>query len=273
MDAFKAGELDRDFVAVVRFQGPRANGMPELHKLTPHARRAAGPRPPGGAGHRRAHVGRLRQGAGGDPRHAGGAGGRPDRAHPRRRHDPPRRRAGTLEALVDPAEWAAREPAHGRPLRQRIRHRARTLRLVPRSAPRRPRRGAGVIRIRRRPHEPQRDARPDPRLGAGHPGPRHRGCRRRRAARPRARRRRAAASSRSRCAPAPRSMRSSAIAGEVEGAIVGAGTVLSKGQLDRRGARRRAASSSRPASTTTSSRRRRIRRRAVPARRGHRHRR
>jgi phosphogluconate dehydratase len=33
--AFKAGELDRDFVAVVRFQGPRANGMPELHKLTP----------------------------------------------------------------------------------------------------------------------------------------------------------------------------------------------------------------------------------------------
>ncbi|KHL72345.1 phosphogluconate dehydratase, partial [Pseudomonas putida] len=34
-DAFKAGELERDFVAVVRFQGPRCNGMPELHKLTP----------------------------------------------------------------------------------------------------------------------------------------------------------------------------------------------------------------------------------------------
>ena len=33
--AFKAGKLDRDFVAVVRFQGPRANGMPELHSLTP----------------------------------------------------------------------------------------------------------------------------------------------------------------------------------------------------------------------------------------------
>ena len=33
-DAFKRGELDRDFVAVVRFQGPKANGMPELHKLT-----------------------------------------------------------------------------------------------------------------------------------------------------------------------------------------------------------------------------------------------
>jgi len=33
--AFKAGELDRDVVVVMRFQGPRANGMPELHKLTP----------------------------------------------------------------------------------------------------------------------------------------------------------------------------------------------------------------------------------------------
>ena len=32
---FKAGELERDFIAVVREQGPRANGMPELHKLTP----------------------------------------------------------------------------------------------------------------------------------------------------------------------------------------------------------------------------------------------
>ncbi len=35
IDAFKAGRLLRDCVAVVRFQGPRANGMPELHKLTP----------------------------------------------------------------------------------------------------------------------------------------------------------------------------------------------------------------------------------------------
>lgn len=35
MQAFKRGELDRDFIAVVRHQGPRANGMPELHKLTP----------------------------------------------------------------------------------------------------------------------------------------------------------------------------------------------------------------------------------------------
>ncbi|MCF5283910.1 phosphogluconate dehydratase, partial [Pseudomonas syringae] len=34
-DAFKAGELECDFVAVMRFQGPRCNGMPELHKMTP----------------------------------------------------------------------------------------------------------------------------------------------------------------------------------------------------------------------------------------------
>jgi phosphogluconate dehydratase len=34
-EAFAQGELDRDVVVVVRFQGPRANGMPELHKLTP----------------------------------------------------------------------------------------------------------------------------------------------------------------------------------------------------------------------------------------------
>jgi phosphogluconate dehydratase len=33
--AFKAGDLTSDFVAVVRFQGPKANGMPELHKLMP----------------------------------------------------------------------------------------------------------------------------------------------------------------------------------------------------------------------------------------------
>jgi len=33
--AFQAGDLDRDVVVVVRFQGPKANGMPELHSLTP----------------------------------------------------------------------------------------------------------------------------------------------------------------------------------------------------------------------------------------------
>jgi phosphogluconate dehydratase len=34
--AFKEGALQKDFVAVLRFQGPQANGMPELHKLTPY---------------------------------------------------------------------------------------------------------------------------------------------------------------------------------------------------------------------------------------------
>jgi phosphogluconate dehydratase len=35
IEAFKTGELARDVIVVVRFQGPRANGMPELHQLTP----------------------------------------------------------------------------------------------------------------------------------------------------------------------------------------------------------------------------------------------
>ncbi len=35
LEAFQADELGGDFVAVIRGQGPRANGMPELHKLTP----------------------------------------------------------------------------------------------------------------------------------------------------------------------------------------------------------------------------------------------
>jgi phosphogluconate dehydratase len=35
LQRFQQGQLERDFVAVVRFQGPQANGMPELHKLTP----------------------------------------------------------------------------------------------------------------------------------------------------------------------------------------------------------------------------------------------
>jgi phosphogluconate dehydratase len=35
LKAFKSGALDRDVIVVVRFQGPRANGMPELHQLTP----------------------------------------------------------------------------------------------------------------------------------------------------------------------------------------------------------------------------------------------
>jgi phosphogluconate dehydratase len=34
-ELFKQGQLERDFIAVVRNQGPQANGMPELHRLTP----------------------------------------------------------------------------------------------------------------------------------------------------------------------------------------------------------------------------------------------
>ena len=34
-EAFSRGELEKDFVAIIMFQGPRSNGMPELHKLTP----------------------------------------------------------------------------------------------------------------------------------------------------------------------------------------------------------------------------------------------
>ena len=35
LEAFNAGELEKDVICVVRWQGPQANGMPELHKLTP----------------------------------------------------------------------------------------------------------------------------------------------------------------------------------------------------------------------------------------------
>ncbi len=108
--AFKAGTLDCDMVAVVRFQGPRANGMPELHKLMP----------PLGVlqdrGRRVALVtdGRLSGASGKVPAaiHVtpeaadGGAIGRL-RDGDLVRVDAP---AGRVEILVDAAEWAARLP-------------------------------------------------------------------------------------------------------------------------------------------------------------------
>jgi phosphogluconate dehydratase len=109
--AFKAGELERDFVAVVRFQGPQANGMPELHKLTPPLAVLQG------KGFKVALVtdGRMSGASGKVPAAihvspevlAGGPLGKV------RSGDVIRLDAvvGTLEALVDPAEWAAREPA------------------------------------------------------------------------------------------------------------------------------------------------------------------
>jgi phosphogluconate dehydratase len=109
--AFKAGELERDVVVVVRFQGPRANGMPELHKLTP---------PLGVLQDRGFRVALVTDG-----RMSGASGKVPAAIHlsPEALGGGPVARLrdgdmvrlsaddGTLEALVDPAEWAAREPA------------------------------------------------------------------------------------------------------------------------------------------------------------------
>ena len=122
MDAFKAGELDRDFVAVVRFQGPRANGMPELHKLTP----------PLGVlqdrGHRVALVtdGRMSGASGKVPAaihvtpeaKSGGAA----RQGPRRRLIRVDADAGRLEALVDAARMGGARAGERRSRAQRIRH-------------------------------------------------------------------------------------------------------------------------------------------------------
>ncbi|MFM7705515.1 MAG: dihydroxy-acid dehydratase, partial [Rubrivivax sp.] len=109
--AFQAGELERDLVAVVRFQGPRANGMPELHSLMP----------PLGVlqdkGFRVALVtdGRMSGASGKVPAAihvspealAGGALARV-RDGDVIRVDAV---AGTLQALVPAEVWAAREPA------------------------------------------------------------------------------------------------------------------------------------------------------------------
>ena len=106
--AFQAGELDRDVVVVVRFQGPQANGMPELHKLTPPLAVLQG------KGFRVALVT--------DGRMSGASGKVPAAIHvsPEALAGGPLARvrdgdllrldanAGTLAALVDAAEWAAR---------------------------------------------------------------------------------------------------------------------------------------------------------------------
>ena len=109
--AFKAGELERDVVVVVRFQGPKANGMPELHKLTP---------PLGVLQNRGFKVALVTDG-----RMSGASGKVPCAIHlsPEaigggaigliRDGDIVRLDAvaGTLNALVDPAEWATRKQA------------------------------------------------------------------------------------------------------------------------------------------------------------------
>jgi phosphogluconate dehydratase len=109
--AFTAGELARDVIVVVRFQGPSANGMPELHKLTPPLAVLQG------QGHRVALVtdGRMSGASGTVPAaiHVSPealAGGPLARVHD---GDVIRLDAvnGTLDALVADADWAARVPA------------------------------------------------------------------------------------------------------------------------------------------------------------------
>ncbi len=109
--AFKSGELVGDFVAVVRFQGPRANGMPELHKLMP---------PLGVLQDRGARVALVTDG-----RMSGASGKVPAAIHvtPEAADggaiakicngDTIRLDAvsGRLEVLVDAAEWASRSAA------------------------------------------------------------------------------------------------------------------------------------------------------------------
>src|SRR5690606_30931986 len=113
--AFMAGDLDRDCICVVRFQGPKANGMPELHSLTPSLGVLLD------RGYRVALVT--------DGRMSGASGKVPAAIHlspeaidggpiARVRDGDILRldaRTGTLEALVDPQEWAAREPARAQP--------------------------------------------------------------------------------------------------------------------------------------------------------------
>ena len=95
----------------VRFQGPAANGMPELHKLTPALGRAAGPRPARRAGHRRAHVRRVRQGARGDPPDPRGLGRRTALAGAGRRPDHPRRRRRPARPARSPTTSSTRASA------------------------------------------------------------------------------------------------------------------------------------------------------------------
>ena len=110
MARFKAGALERDFIAVVRFQGPRANGMPELHKLTP---------PLGVLQDRGFKVALVTDG-----RMSGASGKVPAAIHlsPEALAGGPVAKvrdgdvvrvdaeAGTLTVKVDEAEWAARRP-------------------------------------------------------------------------------------------------------------------------------------------------------------------
>ena len=109
--AYKKGELHRDVIVVVRFQGPRANGMPELHKLTPalgslqdkgfKVALVTDGRMSGASGKVPAAIHLSPEALGGGP-----IGKLRDGDVVRLSADD-----GTLAALVDAAEWAARDSA------------------------------------------------------------------------------------------------------------------------------------------------------------------
>ncbi len=109
--AFKAGKLDRDVVVVVRFQGPRANGMPELHSLTPALTGLQN------KGYRVALVtdGRMSGASGAVPAAIHMTPGADQESALARIQDGDRvvldADAGTLDVMVDPSELAARPRA------------------------------------------------------------------------------------------------------------------------------------------------------------------
>ena len=120
--------------AARRLRAGRARGRPRRRRPQPGparqrdagaaqadagARRPARPRRAGGAGHRRAHVGRLGQGAGGDPLHAGGGGGRAAGAAARRRPGRARLRRRPARRARRRPRGARRRGAAGRRSRQR----------------------------------------------------------------------------------------------------------------------------------------------------------
>ena len=86
--------------------GPARQRHARTAQADARARRAAGPRLPGRAGHRRPDVGRERQGPGGDPRHARGAGGGPLGAGARRRHHPRLCASTASSPCIDAPTWA-----------------------------------------------------------------------------------------------------------------------------------------------------------------------
>ena len=142
--AFRGGELDRDFVAVVRFQGPKAIGMPELHKLMPPLGVLQDRGPARRARHRRAHVGRLRQGALRHPCDPGGGGGRRDRKDPRRGHDPSRRDQRAARGQGRGCGVGSARAGARRYFRRTCRNGSRIVRRLPRFR-RRGRRGRGDL--------------------------------------------------------------------------------------------------------------------------------